>query len=235
MERTSSGQQRRPQLRTNNVPEFRNSGTDVPAGTAASARSTQALRCLTEVSAFSTLIRQRPPTPSCGGQSPYRGENSGPGRRITESLTSNPRIREQPRLTKDSPAMSPVCPLCPQQQTFEFRCPLSRDFVRFTSRSRLSWWCRRRSVPDPERTLKRVAFDVRQRPLTPSCRGLRPYCGENSEPGRHITESLTSNPRVREQPGPQSDIDEYTGYHTFITHPPRQQAAIRPESNIACP
>src|SRR5271170_1851873 len=27
----------------------------------------------------------------------------------------------------------------------------------------------------------------------------QPYCGENSEPGRHITESLTSNPRVREQ------------------------------------
>ncbi len=25
------------------------------------------------------------------------------------------------------------------------------DFVRFTSRSRPSWWCRRRSVPDPKR------------------------------------------------------------------------------------
>ncbi len=25
-------------------------------------------------------------------------------------------------------------------------------------------------------------------------------CGENSEPGRRITESLTSNPRIREQP-----------------------------------
>lgn len=27
----------------------------------------------------------------------------------------------------------------------------------------------------------------------------QPYCGENSEPGRRITESLTTNPRVREQ------------------------------------
>ena len=29
-----------------------------------------------------------------------------------------------------------------------------------------------------------------------------PYCGENSEPGRHITESWTTNPQVMEQPGP---------------------------------
>ena len=33
-----------------------------------------------------------------------------------------------------------------------------------------------------------------------------PYCGENSEPGRHITESLTSTPRVREQPRVLADI-----------------------------
>ncbi len=47
--------------------EFRESGTDVPVGTAASARSNQALRCLIEASAIHTLIRQRPPTPSCRG------------------------------------------------------------------------------------------------------------------------------------------------------------------------
>ena len=83
-------------LRGNNVQEFRESGTDVPVGTAASARSTQALRCLIEASAIHTLIRQRPPTPSCRGHSPYCGENSEPDRYITESLTSNPRVREQP-------------------------------------------------------------------------------------------------------------------------------------------
>jgi hypothetical protein len=47
---------------------------------------------------------------------------------------------------------------------------------------------------------------LRQRPPTPSCRGLSPYCGENRKPGRHSTESLTSNPRVREQPRPKGDI-----------------------------
>jgi hypothetical protein len=46
MEATSSGQARRRRLRSNKVPEFRESGTDVPVGTAASARSTEASRCL---------------------------------------------------------------------------------------------------------------------------------------------------------------------------------------------
>ena len=63
MEPTSSGQPRRRRFRGNNPPEFRESGTDVPVGTAASVRSTQALRCLIEASAIHTLIRQRPPTP----------------------------------------------------------------------------------------------------------------------------------------------------------------------------
>ncbi len=31
-------------------------------------------------------------TPSCGGPRPYRGENSGSGRRIKESLTSGPEL-----------------------------------------------------------------------------------------------------------------------------------------------
>jgi hypothetical protein len=71
---------------------LRSGGGEVPAGTAASARSTEAMRCPIKASALSTLIRQRPPTPSCGGLSPYRGENSGPGRTIAESLTPIPEL-----------------------------------------------------------------------------------------------------------------------------------------------
>ena len=92
MEPTSSGQARRRPLRTNNLREVRESGSDVPVGTAASARSTQALRGFIEASAIYTLIRQRPPTPLCRGLSPYCGENSEPGRCSTESLTSNPEL-----------------------------------------------------------------------------------------------------------------------------------------------
>jgi hypothetical protein len=69
MEPTSSGQPRRLPLRKNNAQEFRESGTDVPVGNAASARSTQALRRFIEASAIHTLIRQRLPTPSCRGGS----------------------------------------------------------------------------------------------------------------------------------------------------------------------
>lgn len=35
----------------------------------------------------------------------------------------------------------------------------------------------------------------------------QPYCGENSEPGRYSTESLTSNPRVREHTRLRQRID----------------------------
>jgi len=96
MKPTSSGQAKRLRLRRNNVQEFRKSVTDVPVGTAASARSTQALRCFIEANAIHTLIRQRPPTPSCRGLSPYCAENSEPGRHTTESLTSSPQVRELP-------------------------------------------------------------------------------------------------------------------------------------------
>ncbi len=98
MEPTSSGQARRWRPKRNNLPEFRESGSDVPVGTAASARSTEALRCLIEASASSTLIRQRPPTPLCRGPSPYCGENSEPDRYIKGELDSQPRDREHPRL-----------------------------------------------------------------------------------------------------------------------------------------
>ncbi len=43
-----------------------------------------------EASAIHTLIRQRPPTPSCRGPSPYCGENSEPGRRIKGELDIQP-------------------------------------------------------------------------------------------------------------------------------------------------
>lgn len=46
--------------------------------------------------ASSNAMMQRPQT--------YCAENSEPGRRITESLTTNPRVREQPRLSADIPA-----------------------------------------------------------------------------------------------------------------------------------
>ena len=42
---------------------------------------------------------------------------------------------------------------------------------------------------------------IRQRPPTPLCRGLNPYCGENSEPGRYIKESLTSSPELENSQG----------------------------------
>ncbi len=92
MKPTSSGLARRPPLRRNNAPEFRESGRDVPVGTVASARSSQALRRFIKANAIHTLIRQRPPTPSCRGLSPYCGENSEPGRHITESLTPTPEL-----------------------------------------------------------------------------------------------------------------------------------------------
>ncbi len=43
------------------------------------------------------------------GPSPNRGENSGPGRYVTESLTANPRVREQPRLQRDIQHAEPQC------------------------------------------------------------------------------------------------------------------------------
>ena len=58
-------------------------------------------RGLTEASALSTSARQHPPTPSCRGHRPCCGENSELGRNITESLTSNPRVREQPQRQPD--------------------------------------------------------------------------------------------------------------------------------------
>ena len=42
---------------------------------------------------------------------------------------------------------------------------------------------------------------ARQRPPTPSCRGLSPYRGENSEPGRYCMESLTPIPELENSLG----------------------------------
>ncbi len=54
-------------------------------------------------------------------------------------------------LSTDSPAMSPVRPLCPNNGPSSADVRFSTDFVRFTPRSRPSWWCRRSSVVDPQR------------------------------------------------------------------------------------
>ena len=66
-------------------------------------------RVFNEATASSTLIRQRPLTPSCGGPSPYRGENSGSDRHINikESLTSNPEL-ENSLGRKRIPARGPA-------------------------------------------------------------------------------------------------------------------------------
>jgi len=47
--------------------------------------------------ALATLIHQRRPTPSCGGQAPTAERTVGPARTIAESLTSKPGIREHYR------------------------------------------------------------------------------------------------------------------------------------------
>jgi len=61
----------------------------------------------------------------------------------------------------------------------------------------------------PARAVKNANFEnvilrllIRQRPPTPLCRGPEPYCGENSEPGRHSVESLTSNPELENSQDP---------------------------------
>ena len=75
----------------------------------ASAKSAQALRGFIEASAIHTLIRQRPPTPSCRGLSPYCGENSEPDRYSMESLTSNPELENSldPERTFDLSRQTP--------------------------------------------------------------------------------------------------------------------------------
>ena len=82
---------------------FSNSGIecqalrDVPVGTAASVRSTEALQCLIEASAFSILIHQRPPTPSCRGHSSYCGENTVASTPPEEHLRAVPNGRHRPK------------------------------------------------------------------------------------------------------------------------------------------
>ena len=55
------------------------------------------------------MRRAEPLTPSCGGPSPYRGENSGSDRHINikESLTSNPEL-ENSLGRKRTPARGPA-------------------------------------------------------------------------------------------------------------------------------
>ncbi len=59
---------------------------------------------------------------------------------------------------------------------------------------------------------------IRQRPPTPSCRGLEPLLAERTvNPAGASRKSLTSNSRVREQPGPISNIAR----HPTRGQPPR--------------
>src|SRR5262245_31483198 len=86
--------------RTTEITGFpRHRGKDVPAGTVAAVRSLDAWRALEGVTALSTLIRRRHLhlTPSCGRHTPYRGENSGPGKDDRGELDTQPGIKEQHR------------------------------------------------------------------------------------------------------------------------------------------
>ena len=66
--------------------------TNVPAGTLASVRSPQALRCSKEQNALHTLIHQRHLTPSCGGHAPTAERTLNPARMFMESLTPGPEL-----------------------------------------------------------------------------------------------------------------------------------------------
>src|SRR5262249_11875399 len=72
-------------------------GSNVPAGTLAMVRSSDALRTPMGGNALSTLIRQRHPNPSCGGSHPTAERTMDPARIVAESLTPRPGIREQYR------------------------------------------------------------------------------------------------------------------------------------------
>ena len=104
-------------LRRNNVPEFRKSGTDVPMGAAASARSTEALRSLIEASASRESSAQG-----------HRYSRSWSGSAIQEigfaTFTEARRTREvSSRATGDeSPGHRPFC------------SPAWLDLVRLSSR-----------------------------------------------------------------------------------------------------
>ena len=64
-----------------------------------------------QASAIHTLIRQRPPTPSCRGHSPYCGENSEPGRCSIESLTSNPELENSQDPQRTPAGFEPALPI----------------------------------------------------------------------------------------------------------------------------
>ncbi len=65
---------------------------------------------------------------------------------------------------------------------------------------------------------------TRQRPPTPSCRGPSPTCGENSEPDRCIRGKLDIQPRVREQPGPEPEVDRVLETISNAAYPSRSPA-----------
>ena len=115
-------------------------------------------------------IRQRPRAPSCGGQSPYRGENSGPDRHNKESLTSNPRVREQPRLIGDVCDCVYQRPLTGGKRTFDTNVCFAPDYVCFTPRCGPPRRCSCASANDPGCSLTR-GLDVKLSLLCLSAQG----------------------------------------------------------------
>ena len=78
---------------------------------------------------------------------------------------------------------------------------------------------------------------IHQRPPTPSCRGLSPYCGENSEPDRYSMESLTSNPKLENSLGPEWNVVELISCETpapSIHGTVASSTEMRNSSNIQC-
>src|SRR3982074_3973136 len=59
-----------------------------------------------KASALHTLIRQRHPTPSCGGHAPTAERTMIPARMCLESLDRKPGIREQPGSITDTPSFN---------------------------------------------------------------------------------------------------------------------------------
>ncbi len=78
----------------------------------------------------------------------------------------------------------------PNSRPSSFDVRFRADFVRFTTRSRLSWWCRRRSVPDPMATYGRGYGHQARRQHDPgAARRLRmapPGAIERSEGGADV-------------------------------------------------
>ena len=123
---------------------------------------------LKKASALHTLIRQRHPTPSCGGHAPTAERTMIPARMCLESFDRRPGIRE--------PSNS--------------RRP-RRDPRSLPGRWR---WCDRPWLCDAQKASALHTL-IRQRHPTPSCGGHAPTQRKDMIPARMCLESLTAGPR----------------------------------------